>query len=795
MTLYILKYNNYYNRLVKKLDNINDYSSNVLEVFEGISFNPNDSIRAEQIINYEGDMPDYVIAVDNDVIISRWFVITTKRVRAGQYKLTLFRDVVADWYDDVVSAPFFVEKALARIGDTAIYNNENMTYNQIKMSETPLKDFSNCPWIVGYLARDKSFDSPITFSLDPTVAAEYTTFDDYPFYKYNAKNPLYMADRITDKAFIFNYWYTALFGVYHSVIGINSQGNIVKPQVGESLDNNVNGMYYTSDYGKFGRGYLIPDDANSKREIVNKTSELTANISWSSYNYTQANFKNISTISSHILAKERNRIIKVGDVYYKVDVIFGDPVYQRAEIPATSGLGLKMKSVSEQLPYLSNPTQPVYEMEHMIQPCYFTFTETTVDGYTITIPSPANRVHCNDAPYDVFAIPYGEIYLKKSPLRITNADVGLKLARQIQLEAGDDLYDLQLLPFCPLDDAEFQIYGDNNILLDVQTLPSGSHTECLTTGETIEHKSVILWIKNSNFTKFSQLQIPVAEDAVEFKVQNECDMYRLCSPNWSGTFEFSATKNNGVNGFRIDCAYKPTMPYIRIAPIFNGLYGNITDDARGLICGGDFSLSQVSDAWIGYQRQNVNFQQIFDRQIENLEVNNSVQRTMEAWNIGTGVVSGTTSGAMSGAMVGGVYGAIAGAAVGGIASLGGGLADMALNESLRAEALDYTKDQFGYQLGNIKALPQSLTKVSSLNPNNKIFPVLEYYTCTDIEKEALRNKIKYNGMSIMRIGTINEFIQLAPSYIKGKLIRLETVYDDYQIVNVIADELNKGVFI
>ena len=177
-----------------------------------------------------------------------------------------------------------------------------------------------------------------------------------------------------------------------------------------------------------------------------------------------------------------------------------------------------------------------------------------------------------------------------------------------------------------------------------------------------------------------------------------------------------------------------------------------------------------------------------------MEVNNSIQRTMEAWNVATGAISAATTAGIAGSTLGPI-GAGVGAVVGGVASMAGGMADIMLNEQLRSEALDYTKDQFGYQLGNIKALPQSLTKVSSLNPNNKIFPILEYYTCTDVEKEALRNKIKYNGMTIMRIGTINEFIQPETSYIKARLIRLETLSDDFHIVNKIADELNKGVFI
>ena len=58
-------------------------------------------------------------------------------------------------------------------------------------------------------------------------------------------------------------------------------------------------------------------------------------------------------------------------------------------------------------------------------------------------------------------------------------------------------------------------------------------------------------------------------------------------------------------------------------------------------------------------------------------------------------------------------------------------------------------------------------------------------------------------MTTMRIGTINEFIDNdwsyqdieSKGYIKGKLIRLDTINDDYHIVNALSGELDKGVFI
>ena len=52
----------------------------------------------------------------------------------------------------------------------------------------------------------------------------------------------------------------------------------------------------------------------------------------------------------------------------------------------------------------------------------------------------------------------------------------------------------------------------------------------------------------------------------------------------------------------------------------------------------------------------------------------------------------------------------------------------------------------------------------------------------------------YNGMTIMRIGTLAEFMTNERHYFKGRLIRCEALADDFHIMTAIAEELNKGVF-
>lgn len=151
---------------------------------------------------------------------------------------------------------------------------------------------------------------------------------------------------------------------------------------------------------------------------------------------------------------------------------------------------------------------------------------------------------------------------------------------------------------------------------------------------------------------------------------------------------------------------------------------------------------------------------------------------------------------MTGGMMGGVPGAIAGGVVGTVASAAGGVADIIMQQSLQNEALDFARDNFGFQLGNIKALPNTLNKVSSIVANSKLFPFVEYYTCTEEERKAFHDKLTYNGMTIGRIGTIAKFLNPGDiqTYVKGQLIRLEGKYDTHEI-NEIANEFMKGWYI
>ena len=106
-------------------------------------------------------------------------------------------------------------------------------------------------------------------------------------------------------------------------------------------------------------------------------------------------------------------------------------------------------------------------------------------------------------------------------------------------------------------------------------------------------------------------------------------------------------------------------------------------------------------------------------------------------------------------------------------------------------------DIFDLQLGNIKARPDSLKNISAYNINNKYFPFIEIYSATDEEKEALRLKLKYEGMTVNTIAKMSDFVNATAdlNFFKAQLIRNENIAVDFQILDAIGVELERGIYL
>ena len=169
--VYLLyKFNPYHNRRIVKYSTITEYISNpnheaghiyaasYLSCANPKNFAYRDGVDTVMTVTLSNalETPDYALIIEqtNQTIESRWFVMDSDLKSGATTTLTLHRDMIADYYEDVLTAPCFIEKATLNPADPFIFNTENITVNRIKKGETLIKDKSKCAWVVGYLATN-----------------------------------------------------------------------------------------------------------------------------------------------------------------------------------------------------------------------------------------------------------------------------------------------------------------------------------------------------------------------------------------------------------------------------------------------------------------------------------------------------------------------------------------------------------------------------------------------------------------------------------------------------------------
>ena len=786
-TIYLLKYNNYYNRIVKKEDTLGAYLTQdcLLDTFENVNFVPADGVDTTLVVKHEGPNPDYLIVADGNDIESRWFVVESDIIRGGQYRLTLHRDVIVDSYDLVVNAPCFIEKATLSNDDPFIFNSENMTFNQIKQSETLLKDETQSAWVVGYIPKDAfpdgatvTGDAILDDSADITVAG----IENWEYYQYQNTdfNALLTDYTTTGEVRIKVSSSSATAPLKDVPFGVTKGGiaylDTITPGAGSpgysvTVPYNQNDTIYAAEKAikngcpqQWNTGVVKASILLSLKEYIGAHS-ITEISDFTSLNNKIIYDSNTQLYSRVILSKEiKNQTVRINSSTIPNLYTYLDEKVTK-EVSA-DGMTFTIEGAANVNTYKTEFSYEAYRIT----------LEQIPQQVTATISKPAARYHLEDQPYDMFAIPYSddlEIYKNGTKLFNANKSIAVNIATQITAATGSaNVYDVQLLPYCPV---RYCILADGTF--DVKTAKVDYVQD-----KNKNNIGIILWATTSSFTVNINKEIVSSNP----KIENMTDRWRLCSPNFNGQFEFSVAMNGGVDYFNVDCTYKPFNPYIHVNPNFKKMYGQDFNDARGLICAGDFSLPQVTNAWADYQLNNKNYENIFNREIQNLQVQQKAQRIGDIASTFGGIFGGAAGGALAG---------VGGAVVGGLISAAGGAADIAINEKLRAEAMDYKRDMFGMQMGNIQALPSNITKTTAFTYNNKIFPLLEYYTCTDEEKTALTNKLKYNGMTVGRIGKIADYLANAnDQYIKGRIIRIEGVSDDFHYYKAISDEIYKGAF-
>lgn len=866
MNLSFYRFHNYLDRVIEYHEGYDAYNSALITTFTDIDFDLLDGVNNTGVVIDDDNgaldayHSNYVIAWYTDSeqkarIHSRWFIMKQTEVSYNKYTFDLRRDVIGDNYQTVINSPVFIEKGFVSAYSSAIFNDEQMTFNQIKKKEYLLKDKTNCPWLAIYYAQKDAEGNLYNLkgSFSYAMAADIILDGEINTWQYyNICN--LTSQTLLPKETVKNQLYSSI--VLGCIDEFDSQkepkGSIYKiyeaqgrePTFINFWDANNKVYYYVSneinDYNsplrlaqkaskEFQRIFALTEQ--SKEQIVG--SEYTiANQEALSYLYTMNGKVIRSTLSNG------------SHKYYEIISSFQDSAYFNKQINESF-------SVYQSLQYWCDMNYHTYSGSDKVEfalegPCSFytlqlkDITDTYINDVTTSGYQYDTTGHINtqNAAYNVAVIPYVDAGLKFGHLDYVASirkDIAYRLVQHIASRPETEVYDIQLLPYCPIPDIkQMTIISDTDFTLGLPDWIYSDGKEPYNKLISDENYSWV-WNKETETTPYPTpdlvgqiiINVPdcnvhtivpapgaesLIEDPIERKVALLTKMTRICAPNYNGLFDFNKQKNGGLSEYEIYMTLKPVQPYLHITPKFNAyysLYGGDYNDYRGMIAGPDFSLSRKSNAWNEYELTNKNYQNIFDRQIQNLEFQHSITNQMAEIQHRVSMANSTFSGS-SNVLLQGALGSKIGVAMSAIAGFGslamqekGYELDKYYRIKGQKEELQYQRDMYGFNLGNIRAIPESLSKISSFDIDNKIWPFIEEYGATIEEEEALRRKLKYDGMSIGRISTIRE-MELekpkpdTPMFIKGQLIRLTDesgleVPMNTQIEEAIFDEIYKGV--
>lgn len=797
VNLYYLSYNNYFNRIIRRELTLREYLNFPCSIRQKVAFNPNDGIETEIKVNWKDEdtfIPDYlVVASLGGVILSKWFITDFVRTRSGQFSVSLKRDVISDNYDAVINAPCFLEKGFVPNDNPLVFNKEDFQCNQIKKSEEKLHDNTYISWLIAYynISEKSQLQGDVT-----TIEEPYITIGVENISSWN------MVQRYHDDGY--NVSSNKRFSVDIDMVGTTDEMRV-------SFDTNAD---YSSREFFVSLDTELEYDSNELFAWNREAKTIDSTVSCINSNKTSIknalNNFDMPVDSYEAVFFYNGKIVKTNDgKFYRIFVrpITTQNISRFLDVSGaapTTGENALVNALSSSFKVggafktgWSGNFNKAFYMQYTITKYSFEYVEITnsIKNYHYDFRNVKDII---DAPYGIIALPFKayQDYIKIAVNGDTNYIVN-ELAMEIIRDMTKDgiggsnkIFDVQILPFCPI----------------TRLLPlfSGNKVNFRLTNDLDASEYTIINDSNNNLGTFAlhpttckfTLNISKSLSVQNVKFENQCEFYRLCSPNWASCFEFNLARNGGISYFNVDCTYKPYQPYVHINPNFNLLYGQDFNDARGLIFSGDFSISSISSAFETYALNNKNYQEMFNRQIENLDANYDIQQRYRTYATAAGVI-GSGAAAMGGLAMGHPAAALGGV-IGVASSAYSGFAGWAERKERHQEERDYAIDQHNFQLENIKAKPDTLTKVSAYNNNNKIFPVLEKYSCTDEEKQIFLDKIKYEGMTINAIGKIKDYINNIDdelTFVKGKLIRLEELAEDSHLLYVIYDEISKGVYL
>ena len=511
-----------------------------------------------------------------------------------------------------------IQRAMITSQNNALlYNSEGFSFNQIKKDEILLKDTTRTPWYILYFNRNVNAKSG-TFTVNTTNTPYDIAVSSYDTSIYKAGTYHYLTDynykvKFNPSAIPGGGMTTTLYFDYQTKTGTYETK-------GDFGDN-------TAKYTKFTQGASeCTSKFNNNIFTVGNKVTMAANLA------TALSYTPLTQITYNTLVNGPSQFIlrdTTASKYYTVNIYVTSEARTRkitaASTPAlnTTITTLMDANLTRQGNFGTDWLEVTYDYTINI-----TATELEYNSTISWSIDPANKASCKDAPYYIVAIPKYTVdfeYEYEVPNPDTSEDApptitegGAWICSQEYNESfinaiinaygtgGAELIDIQLLPYFPYlprlpltsnnttsyscilnIDEEVSAGRISPYQFSVFGTPNTSKCTCA------------FYIDTATFTfditKYLSMPNRTTKDYLNYKISNEVDLYRLCSPNYNGLFEFSNAKNLVTEKFNVDCTLRPFNPYIHINPVFKGLYGQDFDDQRGLICQGDFSLPLIND--------------------------------------------------------------------------------------------------------------------------------------------------------------------------------------------------------
>ena len=697
MTLQILNFKNYTDRLCNRLETVNEYRQYALHELLDIQFNMGDGIRTTQIVNVDLNGGNYLVVSENNVILSRWYIMETDWLRMGQARLHLKRDVIDDFIMDIKDQRFIIQRGMPPYQDDyydpIVFNDEKIKVNRIKLGEVLVKDDAEYPWIIAYV--DKQTNLKYSYKETFQIEDPSTTNRDYPFANiaeiannYGRESDLQYVTNTTMENPVVSVYANAQedagdyslykYSYYAEQLGSGySTMMISNPNVGVSGWEILGSRAGYCDSTR----HPQPSDYRPRSIFSMKTSSPTNAQNIGMFSMDAREFKNYcvqANQQTYDCTPNENTLLR------DIRVALGNPEFGQGRNESATGNILWAVPDVQIVPYPTN-IQRYYRFSatkttktrvdmlpgygevfnnfyNVVSSSFNPFEGqgggTTNSGisvageyveYTITMdyigtePEGSFQIAANSSArnkqvsglFDIICTPYVDSTYESSTgtLIQLEKETTLRFYQSLAALNSSAVYDIQIVPYGPKvrnNKPSFAFFTDSQSVV------------FLTNIESLDYQKTI------RVADLPPNGIGLEEgglgDAKYTKAFYITSMYRLCDPGYNGVFEFSGAANGGVDKLNVYVNLRPYNPFIHVAPKFGGLYGDTFDDARGLTCGSNFSITTKSDAWATYELNNKNYQQMFNRQIQNLEVTHDIQDTQQIWN----AVGGTLSGAVSG---------------------------------------------------------------------------------------------------------------------------------------------------